>query len=84
MKHEPIDDHAERKRILSLIERCEKEQTMSDTYKFRRSEIRREIQDACYSLITEPLIAEEVYMRIMMPLEDFLSDHEVKGAGDEI
>ena len=29
MKHEPIGDHAERKRILALIERCEKEQTMS-------------------------------------------------------
>lgn len=28
MKHEPISDHAERKRILSLIERCEKEQEM--------------------------------------------------------
>lgn len=29
MKHEPIGDHAERRRILALIERCEKEQTMS-------------------------------------------------------
>lgn len=28
MKHEPVNDHAERKRILALIERCEKEQTM--------------------------------------------------------
>lgn len=28
MKHEPVKDHAERKRILTLIERCEKEQTM--------------------------------------------------------
>lgn len=30
MKHEPMKDHAERKRLLALIERCEKEQTMSD------------------------------------------------------
>ena len=30
MKQEPVKDHAERKRILSLIEQCEKEQTMSD------------------------------------------------------
>jgi rubrerythrin len=30
MKHEPVKDHAERKRISALIERCEKEQTMSD------------------------------------------------------
>ena len=28
MKYEPVKDHAERKRILSLIERCKKEQTM--------------------------------------------------------
>ena len=28
MKHEPIGDHAERKRISALIERCRKEQTM--------------------------------------------------------
>ena len=28
MKHEPVKDHAERKRIFTLIERCEKEQTM--------------------------------------------------------
>ena len=28
MKHEPIGDHAERKRILALIEQCGKEQTM--------------------------------------------------------
>lgn len=56
---------------------------MSDTYKFRIVEIRREIRDACHSLITAPPIAEDVYMRIMRPLEDFLSDHEVKGADDE-
>lgn len=30
MNHEPVKDHAERKRLLALIERCEKEQTMSD------------------------------------------------------
>ena len=29
MKHEPVKNHAERKRILSLIEQCEKEQTMN-------------------------------------------------------
>lgn len=28
MKHEPVKDHAERKRISALIEQCEKEQTM--------------------------------------------------------
>ena len=28
MKHEPVKDHAERKRILALIEQCGKEQTM--------------------------------------------------------
>ena len=28
MKHEPIDSHAERKRISALIEQCEKEKTM--------------------------------------------------------
>lgn len=56
---------------------------MSDTYKFRRVEIRREISEACHKLIADQSIAEAVYMRIMSPLEDFLSDHEVKGAGDE-
>ena len=29
MKREPVKDHTERKRVLALIERCEKEQTMS-------------------------------------------------------
>lgn len=56
---------------------------MSDTYKFGIVEIRREVRDACHSLITAPRIAEDVYMRIMSPLEDFLSDHEVKGTDDE-
>lgn len=56
---------------------------MSDTYKFRRPEIRREIRSACHGLIADQSIAEDVYMRIMRPLEDFLSDHEVKGADDE-
>ena len=28
MKHEPVKDHAERKRISDLIEQCETEQTM--------------------------------------------------------
>lgn len=53
---------------------------MSDTYRFKRVEIRREISMACHELIADPSIAEDVYMRIMSPLEDFLSDHEVKGA----
>ena len=56
---------------------------MSSTYKFRRIEIRREISNACYELIADLSIAEAVYMRIMSPLEDFLSDHEVEGADDE-
>lgn len=56
---------------------------MSDTYKFKRIEIRREISNACHELINDMGIAEDVYMNIMMPLEDFLSDHEVKGADDE-
>jgi hypothetical protein len=33
VKYEPIGDYAERKRILALIERCEKDQTMSDLIK---------------------------------------------------
>jgi len=57
---------------------------MIDTYKFKRIEIRREINDACHELINDTGIAEDVYMSIMMPLEDFLSDHEVKGADDEV
>ena len=57
---------------------------MSDTYRFRRVEIRREIRSACHELIADQRIAEDVYMRIMSPLEDFLSDHEVKGADDEV
>lgn len=56
---------------------------MSNTYKFGIVEIRREVRDACHSLITAPLIAEDVYMKIMSPLEDFLSDHEMKGVDDE-
>ena len=56
---------------------------MSDTYKFRRVEIRREISEACHKLIADLSIAEDVYIKIMSPLEDFLSDHEVKGADGE-
>ena len=56
---------------------------MSDTYKFRRVEIRREIRSACHGLIADQSIAEDVYIRIMSPLEDFLSDHELKGESDE-
>jgi hypothetical protein len=33
MKYEPTKDHAERKRILALIERCGKEQTMTKIYR---------------------------------------------------
>lgn len=55
-----------------------KEQTISDIYRFRRIEIRREILSVCRELITDQSIAEAIYMRIMNPLEDFLSDHEVK------
>jgi len=65
------------------VEASWKEQTMIDTYKFRRSEIRREISDACHELINDTGIAEDVYMSIMMPLEDFLSDHEVRGDDHE-
>ena len=54
---------------------------MSDTYKFKRVEIRREISEACHELIDDTDIAEAVYMRIMSPLEDFLSDHEVEETG---
>lgn len=56
---------------------------MSDTYKFRMVEIRREIRSACHGLIADQSIAEDVYMRIMRPLEDFLSDHELKGVDNE-
>ena len=40
-----------------------------------------EISKACHELIDDENIAEAVYMRIMSPLEDFLSDHEVKETG---
>ena len=56
---------------------------MNDTYKFRLVEIRREVRHTCHSLIADHSIAEDVYMRIMSPLEDFLSDHKVKGADDD-
>lgn len=44
---------------------------MIDTYRFRRTEIRREIRSSCHELIADQRIAEDVYMRIMGPLEDF-------------
>ena len=40
MKHEPVKDHAERKRILSLIERCEKERMMSKDIIYREDAIK--------------------------------------------
>lgn len=55
---------------------------MSDTYKFKRVEMRRVIDEACNDVIRDKKIAEELYMKIMMPLEDFLSDCE-EGADDE-
>lgn len=56
---------------------------MSDTYKFRRQEFRKELLEACYALIKPQVLAEDVYKCIMLPFEDFLSEHEVKGADDE-
>ena len=45
MKYEPIGDHAERKRISALIERCEKEQEMSkDT--IYREDVREVLKDS--------------------------------------
>lgn len=55
---------------------------MSDTYKFKRVEIRRVIEEACHEVIRDKKIADELYAKIMMPLEDFLSDCE-EGADDE-
>lgn len=55
---------------------------MTGTYRFKRVEIRKEISKTCHELIADLSIAEDVYMRIMSPLEDFLSDHELKGADD--
>lgn len=43
MKYEPVQDHAERKRILALIERCEKEQMMNDL--IRREDIRTALKE---------------------------------------
>ena len=39
MKHEPIGDHAERKRISALIERCRKEQTMNKDTIYREDAV---------------------------------------------
>ena len=55
---------------------------MSDTYKFKRVEIRRVIEEACHDVIRDKEIADGLYAKIMMPLEDFLSDCE-EGADDE-
>ena len=78
----PIDNCIKRLNKVKPADRPQ-EQTMKDTYRFRRVEIRREVRDACHSLITDQCIAEDVYMSIMMPLEDFLSDHEVEGVDDD-
>jgi hypothetical protein len=55
---------------------------MSNTYKFKRVEIRRVIEETCHDVIRDKKIADELYMKIMTPLEDFLSDCE-EGADDE-
>ena len=54
---------------------------MSNTYKFKRVEIRRVIEETCHDVIRDKKIADELYMKIMTPLEDFLSDCE-EGADD--
>lgn len=41
-----------------------------------RSEIRKSIRESCRLLITCDDIAEEVYMQIMIPLEEVISDWE--------
>lgn len=50
---------------------------MNRTIKVNRIEIRRTVHDACYGLITDGDIAEMVYMRVMVNLEDYLSNCEI-------
>lgn len=51
---------------------------MSDVYKFERHELRAELFKACCALINSRPIAEYTYEFIVEPLDDFLSEHEVK------
>lgn len=44
MNHEPVKDHAERKRISALIEQCEKEQTMSDNT-IKRADVEKALNE---------------------------------------
>lgn len=54
-----------------------KERVMRDkTYKFGIVEIRTVIQDACMAMFRNNTVANEVYMGIMNPLEDFLYEAE--------
>ena len=44
--------------------------------KVNRIDIRRVVEDACHNLISDKKLAEMVYIKIMNPLEDYLSDCE--------
>lgn len=50
---------------------------MSETYRFKRVELRREISAAVTKIIADKEIAYTFYHEIMTPIEDFLSDKEV-------
>ena len=44
--------------------------------KVNRIDIRRAVEDACHDLISDDKLAEMLYVKIMHPLEDYLSDCE--------
>lgn len=49
---------------------------MSRNIKVSRVEVRIQVHNALYELITDKDIAERVYMKVMEFLEDYLSDCE--------
>lgn len=49
---------------------------MSRNIKVSRIEVRVQVHNALYELITDKDIAERVYMKVMEFLEDYLSDCE--------
>ena len=49
---------------------------MSRNIKVSRVEVRVQVHNALYELITDKDIAERVYMKVMEFLEDYLSDCE--------
>lgn len=79
MKYEPVKDHAERKRISALIERCEKEETMSDDI---RTATLLKLADHMKS-INKTLT--ELNKEVEGMMQDIMRDlrEETKGADDE-